>query len=139
MAMRAIAAAALILASAPALGQEAQVQVGTAKWDKLPSLKTRPGNIPYERLANGLEEILKSGQCAMPGQTARFFDVTVPFAVLVEPNGKASRILVADMKCRPLEEMIGSLTQRRAERGDFVATGQSKPRWYASKVSIAVE
>jgi hypothetical protein len=134
--MRFAIALAFALASAPAFGQ--QVDVGSAKWDKLPALQTRAGHIPYETLVNGVEEILKTGQCQLPGQSARFFDITVPFAVLVEPNGKASRVLVADMQCRPLEELIGSLAQRRSERGDFIATGQ-KARWYASRVSLTLE
>jgi hypothetical protein len=86
-----------------------------------------------------VERILESKQCTIPGQRPKSFDITVPFAVLVGPDGKASRVLVSDMGCAPLETLVGETAFTRSERGDFAPASSTKPRWYKSSLNIALQ
>ncbi|UZK64662.1 hypothetical protein [Sphingomonas sp. M1-B02] len=129
----AIAAIALSLASTSALAQT--VDVGTVNWSKLPALKEREGRLNYADLATKVEGILKRG-CKIPGQSARRFDITVPYAALVEPNGKVSRVVVSDMKCPELEVLVGHAAIARSDAGDFLPTGADKASWYGGAINF---
>ena len=120
----------------PASGQ--LLQVGSAKWDSLPRLDERPTYLPYTLLIDSVEEMLRKKECVLPDQSARSFDIEVPFAVLVEPDGSANRVLVGQVNCAPLESLVGMTALARARRGDFKPTGEAKPRWYGSRINFTL-
>lgn len=130
---------ALILAAAAVPAASQTIEVGKADWKKFPTLVSAERRLPYEQMAGGVEELLATGQCKLPGQSARRFDITVPYAVRIEPSGQASRIVVADMGCKPLEMMVGNLVADMAELGDFRAAAAGAPKWYSSKINFAQE
>jgi hypothetical protein len=112
------------------------IDVGTANWESFPELKAKPRVLTNARTARAVERILGSGQCKIKGQSMRRFDITIPYAVLVEPNGKASRVLVSDIGCAPLEQLVGEIAFGRSDLGDFEPTGEAQGRWYSSTVNF---
>lgn len=127
---------ALNFGGLPRSGQA--LEVGSARWETMPALRERPANLPYRRLVSMVERMLQAEQCALPGQSARSFDIEVPFAVLVGPDGSASRVVVSQMSCTPLEEMVGLIALARAERGDFRPSGGAEPRWYRGRINFTL-
>ncbi|HYD36898.1 MAG TPA: hypothetical protein VEA60_04755, partial [Allosphingosinicella sp.] len=116
--------AALLLATA---GGPVQVDVGRADWDSMPPLKVER-RLPTADMVGQVERILLSGECSLAGQTARRFDITVPYAVLVEPDGGARRVVVAETGCAPLESYVGLVVLTMADAGDFRSSGEAKAR-----------
>lgn len=127
---------ALLLASA---NGPIQVDVGRVEWSKMPALNAVERRLPTAEMVGNVEKMLVSGQCALKGQTARKFDITVPFAVLVEPDGSARRVVVGETGCAPLESYVGLVVLTRAEEGDFRPSGGAKARWYASELNFTQE
>jgi hypothetical protein len=119
-------------------GEGQAIQAGSAKWETLPPLKERPAHLPYSRLIPTVEEMLRKGECQMPGQTPKSFDIVVPFAVLVEPDGKATRVLIPEETCAPVGTLVGLVALSRARRGDFLPTNEPKARWYSSSINFTV-
>jgi hypothetical protein len=129
-------AISLILAAAPALAQN--VDVGQINWSKLPALKEKPSRLDYADLALRVETLLQTGDCNIRGQSPKRFDITVPYAVLVEPSGKVSRVVVSKMNCAGIEMLVGHAVLARADVGDYLPTGETKPRWYASALNFTL-
>jgi hypothetical protein len=119
-----------------ASGKDRAIDVGRANWDRLPALRARPRRLPYTQLVNSVEAILKSGRCRLPGQSAKAFDIEVPVAVLVKPDGSADRVLVGESTCPALASLVGVTMLARADRGDYQPTGLRAPRWYASRLNF---
>ncbi len=115
------------------------LQVGTANWEKLPQLQTRERRLPYIQLVTIVREMLRKGECALPGQSAKAFDIEVRYAAFVDPEGKASRILVDDTHCAALNSLVGLAAMARSDRGDFSPTGDLKPHWYQDRFSLTLE
>ena len=112
-----------ILPQAKTAGES--IETGMAKWDKLPALKAKPGHLPYSQLVESVEKILRRKECQLPGQSPKAFDIEVPYAVLMAPDGKVQRVLVSQMNCPALESLVGFTVLARAERGDFQAGGDT--------------
>lgn len=133
--MRMISVAiSLAFAASPALAQD--VDVGLVNWSKLPALKEKASRLDYADLALRVETLLQTGDCNIPRQSPKRFDITVPYAVLVEPNGKIARVVVSRMNCTGIEMLVGQAVLARADAGDFLPTGEAKPRWYASALNF---
>lgn len=115
------------------------LEVGKADWDAMPALIKVERRLPYEDMAGFVEQILADKQCKLKGQSARRFDITVPYAVLLEPDGKARRVVVADMGCMPLETLVGNMVADMAETGDFRPSPAKEARWYSSQLNINLE
>ncbi|HEX8225510.1 MAG TPA: hypothetical protein VF605_16980 [Allosphingosinicella sp.] len=128
-----------ILAAAMLLGPAAgpiQVDVGRADWGKMPPLKAVRRALPTPAMVGRVEEMLASGQCTLPRQRADKFDITIPYAVQVDPDGRARRVVVAEAGCPVLETYAGGLILAMAARGDFKPTGEAKARWFASALNF---
>jgi hypothetical protein len=132
----AIAIAALGLAAAPAAAQT--VQVGSANWSHLTRLSARTDSVDYEKAVSSVEAMVKNGTCRI-GESTRTFDIAVPYAVLVEPNGTVSRILVSDTKCVPLQQLVGIAALTRVHHGDFELPAGPKARWYRSEMNFTLQ
>jgi hypothetical protein len=115
-----------------------QVDVGRADWSSMPPLKVER-RLPTAAMVGQVEKILLSGECSMEGQTARKFDITIPYAVLIEPDGGARRVVVGETGCAPLESYVGLVVLTLADQGDFRSSGQAKARWYASELNFTQE
>lgn len=132
----AVAAIALMLAVSPAHAQS--VDVGKMNWSKLPALKEKPSRLDYAQLVERVETVLSTEKCQIEGASPRRFDITVPYAVLVEPGGKASRIVVSQMNCTGIERLVGEAVLARSDVGDFLPTGEARPRWYVSALNFTL-
>lgn len=132
----AVAAIALMLAGSPVQAQS--VDIGKVAWSKLPALKEKPSRLDYAQLVERVETVLSTGKCPIKGASPRRFDITVPYAVLIEPNGKASRIVVSQMNCAGIETLVGETVLARSDAGDFLPTGEAKARWYVSALNFTL-
>ena len=132
-----LALAAMAVLAAPAAAQT--VDVGRANWNALPALNTTSTALPMETLVTAVEDILKTKQCKLQGQSYQRFDITVPYAVLLEPNGTTNRVVVGEMNCPPLETFVGQIALERAKLGHYQPTGQAKARWYADKINFNLQ
>jgi hypothetical protein len=126
--------AALLLANAPAA--ELRVDVGRVNLSALPKLRHAERGLPTPAMVGDVETLLRSGECSLPGQSKDRFDIDVPFAVLVEPDGRASRVVVGELGCEKLESYAGLIVLKMAAMGDFPATGEKKAKWYGSTLNF---
>ena len=134
--MKIFALAAAFVLAAPA--GATTIEVGKANWSSMPRLDKAPRPLSYSTMVGNVEKMLQQRTCRFDGQSPRRFDLTVPYAVLIEPDGKASRVLVADMGCEPLETMVGNLVADLSELGDYRASAGDTGRWYASSINFTL-
>ncbi|HYJ30267.1 MAG TPA: hypothetical protein VEW25_08005 [Allosphingosinicella sp.] len=136
-----LALSALLSTPSPAptavsVSADVQIDVGHAQWASFPDLRPAPRNLPTGAMLTRVESILKDDECEMRGQSHRRFDITVPWLVQVEPDGRLSRLVVADMGCRPLEVYVATLVVALAQRGDIRPATSAEPRIYASEFNF---
>lgn len=134
--IEALIAITLLASSAPS---EIRVDVGRGDWKTLPRLKAQARALPTPGMVGQVEAMLKPGGCKLTGQSHNRFDITVPYAVLVEPDGSAGRVIVAETGCEPLESFVGLIVLQLARQGDFHQTGESKARWYSSELNFNLQ
>ena len=115
------------------------LQTGSANWDKMPDIKVRMTHVPYWQLVAITEEVLRTKQCSLDGQSAKSFDITVPYAALVEPNGKTSRVLVSGVGCPQIETLVGITVLSLSDRGEIKSTGEPKARWYDGRLNLTLK
>jgi hypothetical protein len=125
-----------LLASTPGPTADIQIDVGNTNWAEYPALQPPPRHLPTGAMLQRVETLLRERECVIQGQTYRRFDITVPWIVQVEPNGQVSRLVVADMGCRPLEVYVATLVVALANRGDIRPTAGSETRWYGSEFNF---
>lgn len=130
----AFAAALLALSSPGTPPAEVQVDVGRFDPASFPEARLRERRMPYNTMHGRVEAILREEQCALEGQNHRRYDIRVPYVVRLEPDGRATRFVVADMGCAPLESFVGQVVIELARVGDFRATGAADADWYASEL-----
>ena len=126
-------AASAIPVSVPA---DVQIDVGQANWSTFPGLRPEPRNLPVGAMLARVETLLRDRECVIQGQNHRRFDITVPWLVQVEPDGRLSRLVVADMGCRPLEVYVATLVVALAQRGDIRPPAEPVQRIYASEFNF---
>jgi hypothetical protein len=135
--LNAILAAMLFAGTpAPAAASELQVDVGRADWNRLPPLKAVQRAMPTPEMVQKVEDMLKTSDCHIRGQAPTHFDITVPYAVQVNPDGSASHVVVAEKGSPALESYVGLIVLQLARNGDFRSNGGSQPLWYASSLNF---
>jgi hypothetical protein len=130
-----LAAALLMGAQTP----ELQVDVGHVNSQALPQLKAVQRAMPTPDMVNRVAAMIGSDGCAIRGQTRMHFDIDVPYAVQVNPDGTASHVVVGEMGCPALESYVGLLVLELARQGDFRASSARQPRWYASSLNFNLQ
>lgn len=131
----ALIAAILMAGAAPAL----QVDVGRIDRRALPALKAKDRPLPTPIMVGDVEKMLAAGKCRFNGQSPTRFDITVPYAVLIDPDGKTRHVVVQESGCKPLETYVGLLVVELARQGDFVPSAGPRPRWYASELNFNLD
>ena len=126
-------AATLLAAAAP---PEIRVDVGDVDLATLPALEQSGPDLPTRAMVARVERILASGHCKIRGNTSRRFDIDVPFAILVEPDGKANQVVVSDLGCPELESFTGIIALELANRGHLRGTADSKAQWFGSSLNF---
>jgi len=136
--MKIILAGALAVAAGSTTGTDwpLPVQVGHAKWDRLPSLTLRSGapSTPVEAAV----EVADRRLCDTKGISPSRVDVTVRYALFVTPDGRAERVLVEDVGCRPLEAAVAAAAINVDARR-LVPPGGSTARWYGNAAAFDIE
>jgi hypothetical protein len=116
------------------------VDVGRADWKSLPSLKTAGRPLPTPLMVEKVENLLASGKCKLKGQSANRFDITIPYAVLVKPDGSSNNVIVGETGCAELESLVGVVVLQLAREGEFrPSAGDKQPRWLASAINFNLE
>jgi hypothetical protein len=113
-----------------------QVDVGRIDRKALPALIAKERALPTPVMVGDVENMLASGTCTFSGQSPTRFDITVPYALLVESDGSAYHVVVQETGCKPLESYVGLLVIEMARQGDFAKSAGPKPRWYASELNF---
>jgi hypothetical protein len=131
----AILTIALAAMAVPAAAQT--VETGTTEWDKLPAAKLGSDDIDYNRLVRWATQELQNPACRTGGMRPNKFDIDEPYAVLLQPDGTVSRIVVREMGCPGLNTVVGSTLADLAKRGKFRPTGEKTPLWYGGRLSFA--
>ena len=129
--------AALLMAGAPAAGLK--VDVGRVNLSTLPELARSRRALPTADMIGRVEDMLRSGECRIPGQRSSRFNIDVPYAVLVQPDGSASRVVVGELGCEELESYVGLIILELARLGDFAETGETKAKWYGAKLNFNLQ
>ena len=132
-----LAALAAMLISSTATAQS--VEVGTARWDSFPTLRSKPSRLDDETLMTTVETILRTKQCQFKDQSARRFDISVPYAVQFYGTGKVTRVLVGRMDCNPLEQLVGYAVLAQADAGDLLPELDGKARWYSASMNFNLQ
>lgn len=114
------------------------VDVGRFEPSRFPNLIQMERRLPHAEMTSRVEKIFSQGKCRMPGQSKRRFDVTVSYAVLVDHQGSAKKVVVGDVGCAALEVLVGQVVVAQAERGDFRPQHQEGERWYASDLNFSL-
>jgi hypothetical protein len=130
-----LAAAFLMGSSAP----ELQVDVGRANWAAMPPLRGVRRAFPTSDMVTKVEDMIGRNGCSIPGQSKVRFDITVPYAVKVNPDGSADHVVVAEMGCPALESYVGLIVLELARKGDFRASGGAQPQWYSSSLNFNLQ
>ena len=127
----------LALLGAATAAPAATVEVATGDWSGLPLLKYRGVEHISSIAISNIHEIVRSGQCDLPGQSRRKLDMTVPFAVHYHPNGTLNRVILPKMNCQPVEAIMGRVVLDLVEGGEFRPTGENSEGWYRSEISFS--
>jgi hypothetical protein len=120
-----------------AAATSAPVQVGNFNPSAFPKAALRERHIPHEELTARADIIMKAGVCHFPGQEKDRYSITVPYAVLVQPSGAVSKVIVHDVGCPDLEILTGQVANELGKAGDFKPTAASGEQWYVSEVYYA--
>jgi hypothetical protein len=113
------------------------VHVGRFDESEFPNATRVERRMPHAELTHRVDRILASRRCRLPGQTRTHFDISVPYAVLMQPNGQAAKVVVKDIGCAPIETLVGQLATQLASSGDFRPTHQEGERWYVSEANFS--
>lgn len=90
--------------------------------------------MPQAELNRRVEKILDTRQCRMSGQSKARFDIVVPYAVRMDASGTATRVVVKEMGCKPVERLVGEVAIELSRAGDFRSKHDAGERWYVSEV-----
>ena len=129
-----LTAAAAFLAFVPSVTEN--IEVGQANWAAYPRLETASISIPDSTMVGNVEQILRSGECELEGQRPGRFDINVNYAVRLDPAGNATRIIVEDVGCRPIELLVGRIAAQIVARGHVRTPAPAQPTLYSSRVNF---
>ncbi len=126
---------ALALAASTATSS-VQVDVGRFDTKDFPNVIKLDRRLPHGNMTNRVEKLFRNGTCDIDGQSKRRFDITVPYAVLMDKTGTLQKVVVAEVGCAALESLVGQVVIAQAGRGDFRPQHQDGARWYASDLNF---
>lgn len=130
--------AAALLASAPTIPANIEV-ASRASWDAYPRLRTEEITVPSGDMVRRVQLMLQQDECQFEGQSARRFSIDINYAVMLDPQGNASRIIVQDVGCRPLELYVGRIAADIMTSGYVRVTPPSAPTWYGNRINFNLQ
>lgn len=133
--MTRLLALTLLLASAPVAAQT--VQVAETDWSYLPRMKHVSNNHLDSLMLAGVHDVIRRGDCEIPGQSKNDVDLTVPFAAQLSPNGQVSRLVLKPLGCAEAEGIIAGALLEMLEGGDYRPVTHNAEGWYQGEFSFA--
>src|SRR4051812_26772569 len=124
----------LFVLAAAAAASPAPVTVGKFNTSAFPKAVLRERRMPQEELTARADMIMKAGVCHFPGQEKDRYSITVPYAVLLQPSGAVSKVIVHEVGCPDLEILTGQVANELGKAGDFKPTNAPSEQWYISEV-----
>jgi len=113
-----------------------QIGVGQANWAAYPRLVTEHIAVPNGDMVRRVQLMLQNDECEFEGQSARRFSVDVNYAVMMDPQGNATQIVVQDVGCRVLETYVGQIVRQILNSGYVRVTPPAEPSWYANRINF---
>ena len=114
------------------------VDVGLFEPEDFPEVVRLERYMPHGEMVARVERMIADGRCTIAGATQRRFNIVVPFALLMEPDGTPNSVVVKESGCAALETLVGQIVLAQLERGDFVPSHAEGDRWYVSEVAFAL-
>ena len=112
------------------------VDVAQANWRAYPRLDTPTLAIPNGEMVTRVQRLMQRGECSFEGQSARRFSIDISYGIQLDSAGNATRILVQDIGCRPLELMVGRIAADIVRRGWVRTPAPTQPTIYASQINF---
>lgn len=127
-------------ASAPPASAPAEIEVGVGRFDPadFPELIRIERRLPEDEMHRRVEAMLGDGRCTLAGATERRFNIVVPFAILMHPDGRPEEVIVHEAGCESLETLVGQIVLAQIRRGDFRPQHREGERWYVSELGFAM-
>ncbi len=126
------AAAALLLS--PTIPEN--IDIGRANWSSYAQLEIDRLDLPNTDLIDQVQRVLRSGECSIESQTWQRFAFDVNYAVQLDSAGNATRIVVEDIGCRPVELLVGHVAARIVRDGHVRNTPPEATRYYANRINF---
>ena len=117
-------------------GVPENIDVAQANWNNYPRLETPTLAIPNGEMVTRVQRLMQRGECSFQGQSARRFSIDISYGVQLDPSGNATRIIVQDIGCRPLELMVGRIAADIVRRGWVRTAPPASPTIYASQINF---
>ena len=133
---------AMLAAALVATSSATPTEVGIsrdASWDAYPRLVTEELGVPSGDMVRRVQLMLQRDQCEFDGQSARRFSIDVNYAVMLDPQGNASRIIGQDVGCRPLEQYVGQIAHDIVRSGYVRVTPREAPTWFANRINFNLQ
>lgn len=112
------------------------IDVAEANWNNYPRLETERLAIPSGAMVTRVQQMMQRGQCQFEGQSPRRFSVDISYGVQLDAAGNATRIIVEDVGCRPLELMVGRIAADIVRRGFVRTAPPAEPTIYANRINF---
>ena len=116
-----------------------QIDVAQANWDAFPRLETEEIAVPSGDMVRRVQLMLQRDECAFDGQTPRRFSIDVNYAVMIDPQGNAARIIVEDVGCRPLETYVGRIAADIMRSGYVRVAPPAEARWFGNRINFNLQ
>lgn len=113
-----------------------QIDVGEANWNNYPRLVTENLAVPNGAMVTRVQRMMQNGECSFEGQRPRRFSIDVNYAVMLDSRGNATRIVVEDVGCRPLELMVGRIAADIVREGYVRVSPPAEPAYYANRINF---
>lgn len=124
----------------PAAAPVVDVAVDVGRFDPsdFPELIRIERRMPEDEMHRRVEAMIADGRCTLEGATDRRFNIVVPFAILMQPNGTPQEVVVHEAGCEALETLVGQIILAQLRRGDYRPQHQQGERWYVSELGFAM-
>ena len=115
-----------------------EVDVGLFEPEDFPEMVRLERYMPHGDMVARVERMIADGRCTIAGATESRFNIVVPYAILMEPDGTPNSVVVRESGCAVLETLVGQIVLAQLERGDYVPSHEEGDRWYVSEVAFAM-
>ena len=117
-----------------AMAADVPIEVGKFDPSAFPQAVKVDRRMPQSELTARVDRIMASGQCAFRGQAQDSYSITVPYAVMIEPAGNVTKVVVKEVGCPAIELLTGQVAKELAKARDFRPTNSPVDQWYVSEV-----